>query len=255
MNAQAYIEKFARALQSNDLKTAEDALHTWDLTDANDPELYVAYFNFYTVKALEKDSTKFDKQYAHKAIEYIGEGVDRFPTRLDMRIVKMYMYANIKEFKPLTEEVIKMIDYSKKIQHQWKDEGFSIVTRPYEMVTGAVAEFQEILLNQETEACNLDVIRISEKMLTVFPRNAQSYINISSAYLPQKKYDVCLENLLKAKEIEPNKSSLLYKIGYIYEQKGDKANAKQYYEASIKHAKERDEKFKNASQKQLKGLK
>jgi tetratricopeptide (TPR) repeat protein len=251
MSAQSHFAKFATAFEAHDMVKAEKALHEWDLADANDPELYVAYFNFFTYKSMEKDSVNLDKQFAHKAIEFISEGVDRFPSRFDMRIVKIYMHARLGEFNAFTEDVLKLIEFSVKIDNQWKSEGFRLITEPYAIFSGAVAEFQKVLFRQNNNVCNKYVIKISETMIKYYPKNVQSYVNISTAYIETKEYDKSIDALLKAREKEPNNVSLMYKLAYVYKLNGDKLNAKALFDLTVKSASEKDEIYKKAAQKQL----
>jgi len=247
----SYFEKFVRPFQAGDLDKAEKALQEWDLADSNDPELYVAYFNFFTEKGLQKDSTKLDIKYANQALGYISEGINRFPTRIDMRIAKLYMLERIKNYPAVTNEVIKMIETSVKIDNQWKGEGFMLIQEPYEVFRGAVYEFQNRLLDQQNANLDKDVLKISEIMIKYYPKNVNSYVCISSVYLATDEYDKSLQALLKACDYEPNNVSLLYKTGYVFKLKGDKANARKMFNLTIESATRNDEIYKKAAQKQL----
>jgi tetratricopeptide (TPR) repeat protein len=246
------------ALDAKDMTKAEEILKAWDYADANDPELYVSYFNFFTVKSLDAGvigATGYDGKYAQKALEFITEGIDRFPTRFDMRIAKIYMLGKLKDYPGYTSEIIKMIDYSDEIKNNWKGENFTVVENPDEMFKGAVLDFQEFLFTKEDTTLYKDIIRISEEMLKYYPKDVQSRLNISTVHVAQREYSKSIETLLKAADVEPGNSVLLYNIAYVYNLKGDKENAKKYYELTIKHIGEKEEKLKEAAQKQLEALK
>jgi hypothetical protein len=57
---QTFKDVFRKALDRKDMKDAKEILLAWDYEDRNDPELYSSYFNYYTVKSLEKDSLRYD---------------------------------------------------------------------------------------------------------------------------------------------------------------------------------------------------
>lgn len=255
VSGQSFKETFRQALDARDMAKAEEILKAWDFADSNDSELYVSYFNFYTVKSLEKKAETYDREYAKKALEYISEGVDRFPTRFDMRIAKIYMLGELEDYSSYTSEIIRMIEYSDKIQNNWKGEDFSLVDKPEDMFFGAVLDFQELLYSKQDASLYKDMIRISEEMLKYYPKHVQSRLNLSTVYIIQKEYDKSLETLLKAKEIEPGNPVLLYNIAYVYNLKGDKENAKKHYELTIAYTTEEGEKLKEAAQKQLDALK
>ena len=252
---QSFKKDFWTALQAKNMIKAEEVLNAWDFADANDPELYVSYFNYYTVKSLEKDSTVLDKQYTSKALEFISEGIERFPTRFDMRLAKIYMFERLKDFTSFTDEVIKLVNYSKKIEHNWKGENFSLINEAEEVFYGSVMEFQEKLFSEENPSLYKNIIQISNEMVKNYPNHVQSWLNISTINFMQKEYDKSLEALMKAINIEPKNAMLLFNIAHVYGLKGDKENTKKYYELSVANATDKEEKLKEAAQKQLDAIK
>jgi tetratricopeptide (TPR) repeat protein len=240
------------------MKKAEQTLKDWDLTDANDAELYNAFFNFYTVKSMDAATplakTKYDIQYSKQALEYITEGIERFPTRIDMRIAKIYMLGELNNYKDYVSEILALITYSDKIKNNWKQEGFTSVSYPEDIFFGIVTEGQGLLFSKEDPSLFNDIIRISEEMIKYYPKHNQSYLACSTVYIAQKKYDKSLEMLLKVFEFEPENPIILFNIAYVYHLKGEKPNAKRYYELTIKHCGEKEDKLKEAANSRLKGL-
>jgi tetratricopeptide (TPR) repeat protein len=253
--SQSFADDFRKAVAKKDLKRAEEVLHAWEFSDANDPDVYIGYFNLFTLKSLEKDSTKYDKELAHKALEYISYGITNYPTRFDMRVAKIYMYGRLKEFKPFTDNVIQLIEYSKKINCNWKGEGFRILDTPEKIFSGAVLDAQETLFAQKDSTLYKDIIRISEVMHANFPKDYQCLLSLSMVYFTQKKYDKSLEVLLKAKDLEPNNAVLMYNLAQVYREKGDKDNLRRYLELTVRMATQKEEKLSQAAKKQLNELK
>ena len=252
---QSYKERFSTALEAKDMAKAEATLKEWDFNDANDAELYVSYFNFFTVKSMENSSEENVKANSSKALEFITEGIQRFPTRFDMRIAKIYMLNEIKEYDEFTSEIIKLIDASVKNRNDWKGEDFTLIEKPDDMFFGAILEFQEMLFKKNDPNLHKNIIKISEKMQAVFPRHTQSRLIMSTVYIAQKEFDKSLKALQAAEKYEPDNSILLYNIAYVYAEKGDKVNAKKYYELAITNITEKEVKLKEAAQKQIELLK
>jgi tetratricopeptide (TPR) repeat protein len=252
---QSFKAEFNAALKVKDMAKAEKILQDWDLADANDAELYVSYFNFFTLKSMEKDSTKFNKEDAQKALDFITEGIERFPSRFDMRLGKIYMQEKLKDYESFTAEIIRLIQYSKKIQNNWKGEEFRLLDRPDEMLEGAVQDFQEIIFSTEDTTLYANIVEISEEMLKYYPGHTQSLMNISTISIKRHDFDRSLDALLKADRTKADDSILKYNIAYVYQAKGDLENAKKYYQLTIDHAKEKEAKLKEAAQKQLNALK
>jgi len=251
---QTFKDVFRKALERKDMKDAKEILLAWDYEDRNDPELYSSYFNYYTVKSLEKDSLRYDRKYADSALYYISEGVNMFPTRLDMRVAKIYMLSKLKEFKELADETIQLIDHSKKIGNNWKGEDYRLIEAPQIVMEGAVQEFQEILFAQGDSTLYGNIRRISELMIKYYPGYEQSWINLSTLHIIKKEYDKSLEALKKAEKVNPKNSFLLYNMASVYKIKGDKANAKKYFQLTIVNVDKKELKLKKAAEDQLKLL-
>ena len=257
VNAQTFRLEFMKSLNAKDMKRAEEILKAWDLTDANDPELYVAFFNFYTVKSMDAGLLSlngFEKKLADQALEFISEGIQRFPIRLDMRIAKIYMLGKLDDYPSYVSEIMKLITYSAKIKNNWKQEDFMSVDYAEDMFFGVVAEGQEFLFSKNDASLFKEIIRISDEMLKYYPKHNQSRLAVSTVYIAQKEFDKSLETLLKAIEIEPGNAVILYNIAYVYYLKDDKANARKYFELTIKHCGEKEDDLKEEAKKQLEDL-
>ena len=256
VSGQSYKESFMRALNAKNMVKAEEILQEWDLADANDAELYVAYFNFYTVKSQEKagviNTIGYDKKSAEKALEFITDGIERFPTRFDMRIAKIYMLASLKDYTSFTSEVVDMIEFSDKIKNNWRGSDFDAIEEPVKLFNGAISNFQG-MLNAEKNALHYNnMIKIAETMLKYYPKYVQSMIDMSTAYVRLNKYDKSLEVLLKASSIEPKNAIVHYNLAYVYNLKGNKVNAKKHYELVVTNATEKEQALKEGAQKHLK---
>jgi tetratricopeptide (TPR) repeat protein len=252
---QSFKEVFKEALNAKNMARAEKILKDWDFADTNDPELYVSYFNFYTLKSREKDPRNYDMEYVRKALDFISEGIERFPTRFDMRIGKLYMLAQTKDYAAVTADVIQLIKYSDKIKNNWKSEDFRLLEEPDKMLYGAVQEFQELLFAEEDEKLHEDILQISEEMLRYYPEHLQSRLNQSTIHVIRKEYDKSLETLLKAEKIDSKDPVLLYNIASVYKLKGEKEQAGKYFELTTRHTTAKEADLKAAAQKQLNSLK
>ena len=255
---QSYKLNFLKALEANNMAKAEEILKAWDMADVRDPELYVAYFNFYTVKSKGANMlfiSGYDANYSKKALEFISIGIDLYPARFDMRVAKNFMLKELNDIPAYISEVINMIAYSDQIKNNWKGEDFLSVNKAEEMFYGAVLDAQEFLFSKENPSLFKEIIRISDEMLKYYPAHVQSLLNKSTVYVAQKEYDKSLEALLKAVEIDPANSILLYNVASVYNLKGNKENARKYFELTIRHIKEKEERLRDAAQRQLEALK
>ncbi len=141
--AQTFKDQFNDLVSKNDTTGQQQLLQKWEQTDRNDPELFVAYFNYYVnqsineaitlgqnpkgenvLQIMDEDSTEkepvgyiYDGTYytpelLYKGFDWINKGIEKFPDRLDMRFGKIYMFGEIEDYENFTQEIIKTIDYS-----------------------------------------------------------------------------------------------------------------------------------------------
>ena len=256
-NAQSFREDFMQALNKKDMKQMEAVLKAWDLNNANDPELYVAFFNFYTLKSMDAGTLSkngYDTSNSKQALEFISEGIERFPSRLDMRIAKIYMLGALNNYHDYVEEIIVLIAFSHKIQNQWKHEDFLSVSYPEEIFYGIVADGQEFLFSKEDPSLFNDIIRISNEMLKYYPTHTQSRIAISMVHVARKENEKALTMLLNGVNFDPTNAVLLFNIAYLYHIKEDKVNAKKYFELTVTHCNDKEADLKEAAQKLLKEI-
>jgi tetratricopeptide (TPR) repeat protein len=252
---QTFKDVFRNALDKKDMNDAKEILLAWDYEDRNDPELYPSYFNYYTVKSMEKDSLNYDREYADSALYYISLGIDMFPTRFDMRVAKIYMLSKLEEFDELTDETIRIIEKSKEINNNWKGQDYRLIDAAKTVMEGAVQEFQEVLFAQEDTTLYDNIERISRSMLKNYPDLEKSWVNLSTLHLIKKEYDKALEALKNGEKVNPQNAFLLYNMAFVYKLKNDKTNAKKYFQMAINNIDIRKEaSLKKAAEEQLKQL-
>ena len=165
------------------------------------------------------------------------------------------MLGRIKEYSAYTDEVINLINYSVKIDNNWKGDGFKLLDRPVEMFEDAVLEFQGRLFADNDALLYNNIIQISNEMLKCYPYNIQSRINLSTIYIKQKEYDKSIDILQKALEMDKNNPIVSYNLAHVFGLKGDIVNAKKYFELTVVNAEGKEEKLKSIAQKQLETMK
>jgi hypothetical protein len=150
IKGQSFIQQFDDLLSKKDTAGQQKLLEKWSKSDSNDPELFVAYFNYFVSKGRKeiimlgndpngKDALKlqdpnksdqapsaflydnghYDPTLLSKGFEWIDKGIDKHPNRLDMRFGKIYIYGEIRDYENFTTEIIKTIDYSDKNKNKW----------------------------------------------------------------------------------------------------------------------------------------
>jgi len=273
----------------NDLVSKKDTvgqlqlLEKWEKTDKDDPELFVAYFNYFVRKSkkeiltlgqnpkgedvlqiMDQDTTKkepvafmygdtyYDPDLLSKGFDWINKGIEKHPNRLDMRFGKIYMFGQLEEYEKFTTEIIKTIDYSSVNKNKWTWADSKPLDDPKEFMLSSIQNYQLQLYNTENDDLLDNMKRIAETVLKYYPDHVESLSNISIVFMLKKQYERALEPLLKAEKLNPKDYIVLSNIAQAYKLKGDKKNAIKYYELTLKHG---DDQAKKYAQGQIDELK
>ncbi|MGZ3812587.1 MAG: tetratricopeptide repeat protein [Mucilaginibacter sp.] len=277
-----YSQAFAQDYQSqfksiqNDTAAQSKLLAEWTKTQPEDPELYVAYFNFYVRKSMRElvnlettqhgdkslqitdpktgkvvaymnDGVTYDKDMVEKGLHYIDIGIEKFPARLDMRFGKIYILGKIYDYENFTQTLIAAIDYSQKINLKWTWTN----NKPVDDSKKFMLSAEQTYITQLYEAGDgqaKNMRAIAETVLKYYPDHVENLSNLGITYIITKDYAHALEPLLKAEKVAPTDGIVLNNIAYCYELKGDKLNAIKYYELTEKYG---DDRAKRSAKQKL----
>lgn len=260
-------------------------LENWEKRSLNDPELYVAYFNYFVEKSRSEvlvigqdlkqnaymvleienqDSSKqdrveymyrqvsFQEFYTQKAIEWIDKGIDRFPNRLDMRFGKIYFLGLLENYEAFTEQIIQTVDYSAINQNQWLWSENCVLEQPKERMLGSIQDYQNDLYATSQDTLLYNMQKIAEAVLKVYPDHIESLSNIGAVYFLLGQYEKALTPLLTAYQLNPKDLVVINNIAEIYNELGLNIKAEAYYRLMMKYGDKQDKKYAKAKIKQLK---
>ncbi len=261
-SAQTLAEYDALATKKDTL-TQQAMLKKWEKKGANDSDFYVAAFNYYVnhgrkeIISLQQNAPKgealiisdtlgnpagyiggtvtYDQRDVKKALDYISNGISKFPDRLDMRFGKTYLLGENEDWQAFTSEVIAVIDHSDKIKNKWKWKGGEPLEDAKDFMLGNIQSYVLQIYNTEDDSLLLYMAQIAERILKYYPDHIESLSNLSIVYMLQNQPDKALAALLKAEKINPNDMIVLGNIAHCYKMKGDTANAIKYYENIVKN--------------------
>ena len=283
VSGQTFKQQFNDLVSKKDTIGQQQLLEKWEKTDSNDPELFVAFFNYYVIKSkkeivtlgqnpkgkdvlqiMDQDTTKkepvafmygdtyYEPTLLSKGFDWISKGIKKHPNRLDMRFGKIYMFGQLEDYENFTTEIIKTIDYSNENKNKWTWADSKPLDDPKEFMLSSIQNYQLQLYDTENDKLLDNMKRIAETVLKHYPDHVESLSNISIVFMLQKQYDKALEPLLKAEKINPKDYIVLSNLAQAYKLKGDNKNAIKYYELTLKHGDEQSKKYAQGQIDELK---
>ncbi len=250
--------RFDSAFKANDLARAQKVLSEWSKAAPEDPELYVAYFNFHlkraeretlvisrdpeekgAIRIVKSDDEKvvayigsgtyFETGDFEKSVEYIGQGIDKFPDRLDMRFGRIAALRYIRDYRRMTMGIVSAVERSAVNRNRWLWLKNKPVDAPMTTMLESIQSYVTTIFDAGDE--HIPLIReIADAVLKVYPDNVENLSNRAVTHLILSEFDEALVWLQKAEKLRPGDFVVIGNIAYCYYKKGDKPNAVKYYE-------------------------
>lgn len=270
VNAQS-LKEFSNLTKNNDTIAQKAMLEKWEKKGVNDPDFYVAAFNYYVNRARkevlnlgtdepdgeslalqdEEGNTAgflgskiiYSADESDQAISYINKGIAKFPDRLDLRFGKIYLLGELGNYGDYTKDIIAVVDHSAKIKNKWFWKEGKPLDDAKAFMLGSMQDYIIRLYNTENDALLDNMLQISETVLKYYPDHVESLSNISIVYMIKNKPNEALEALLKAEKLAPKDTIVLGNIAHAYVISGDKKNALKYYELVMAYGDENSKAF------------
>ena len=261
--SQDFQKRWKDVCAKNDTLGQTQLLKDWSASNPRDPELYIAYYNYYIRKsareiislnsdrkgkegfalsdstgkevAFMSSSVQYDPEILQKGFNYINEAISLYPTRLDMRFGRIYMLGKIENYGAFAKAIVETIDYGNSIKNAWLWKEGKPLEDSKEFFLGSIQEYNSTLYNTGDDKLLPHMRQISEAVLNYYPTHVESLTNVALTYIVVGEYDKGLPYLLKAETISPKDIVVLNNIAQVYSRKNDKTNAKAYFEKVIKY--------------------
>ncbi|HEY1031941.1 MAG TPA: hypothetical protein VGD89_09220 [Flavipsychrobacter sp.] len=276
--AQSYNARFDKLFNAKDTAGQRMLLEKWYAEKPDDAEYYTAAFNYHAVKSREpvlsfddkaqgknslavrnnQDSTMaflnesagYNPQALVQAYRVIDEGIGKFPKRLDMRFGKIYMLGENGRYDVFADELVKTLQYSATINHQWLWTDNKPVKDPVTFLKDNTQSYILQLYEVGDEQAD-NMLKAANAALLLFPDHAPFLSDQAVAYSIKNELSQALVPLLKAAAIVPEDYIVLNNIAEIYYRLKDKENALKYYRMVLKYG---DAQAKNLAKERIKEL-
>ena len=144
-----YKSEYDNLLSARNLEGIAALLPKWEKAEPKNPELYIAYFNYYLLKGqrsthsldtYKKDNSNslalvdqktnkiagylnnniwYEKEDVDKALSYLEKGLKFGKNRLDIYFGRIHILGEIGEYEKQSQKIIEVLKLGKQINHKW----------------------------------------------------------------------------------------------------------------------------------------
>lgn len=255
-----YKADYERLLKEGKLEELSALLAAWEREDSRNPEVYIAYFNYYlrtgmhsgiSIDAYLKDprnelalrdpktneiagyindGTWYEKEACDRGLEYLNRGLALAPDRLDMHFGQIHVLGQIGEYGLGSERLIELLRRSRVNGNKWLwSNGESVTEDGEAMLLDSVNDYYGLWLRVRTADSLKAAEAASAEQVRLYPRSLYGYNIMGVVNGIRGNLGEALGWYLKAEELDGKDYIVLNNIAYCYEQLSEIDNAIGYY--------------------------
>ena len=263
--ADDFKDTYVQLLKSNKDEELYQHLADWEQADPHNPELYIAYFNYYynlsreervlvispsQIDQVNPEGTFFrlndpddpDKLVGYLyseivyneekiglALNYLNEGLKRYPARLDMHLGKIHILGLVSRHEAQKDALLEVLNISTGIDNQWLFQDGAGLEDAYnfmiENIQGRIGQYFYL----EDERKNDYISEICQRMIDLYPDCVYAYNNLGSLYYYEGNYGEAIKYFKLAVEHNPFDTIVINNIAHLAKITGDQETALEYY--------------------------
>ncbi|UTC65935.1 MULTISPECIES: lipopolysaccharide assembly protein LapB [unclassified Treponema] len=279
-----YKTEYDNLLAARDLQKIAALLPKWEKAEPKNPELYIAYFNYYLLKGqrskhsldtYRKDNSNslalvdqktnkiagylnnniwYEKEDVDKALSYLEKGLKFGKNRLDMYFGRIHILGEIGEYEKQSQRIIEVLKLSKTIKNKWlwsMNEAIpSSESERFFLIS--VTEYYKSLLQKSTPETLSAAEKACEAQLKLYPNNIEVHNYLSLTYIGQGKFKEALNVLLKADKLTNEDYVIIFNMARCYGGLKQYGKAKECY---LRMKKNPDKRVQDMAEQRLSELK
>lgn len=278
-----YRDDYERLLNENKLDELKILLAEWEKAESKNPELSIAYFNYYLRTGMHSgvsidtylkdpknelalrdpktneivgyinDGTWYEKEACEKALDYLNKGLQLAPDRLDMHFGQLHVLGQMGEYERGSQRLRELLKRSKVNNNEWLWSGGEPVPEDGEaMLLGSINDYYGLWLRVKTPESLKAAETAGSEQIRLYPESVYGYNILGVVNGVRGQAREALGWYLKAEELDGRDYIVLNNIAYCYEQLGETGNAIRYYR---KMEESGNEEVADYARKRMTGLK
>ncbi len=249
-------------LGASKLTELEQHLALWESAEPRNPEMFIAYFNYYLRKGMHdgisidtylkdpknqlavtdpdtheivgyiNDGTWYEKEDLERALDYLSRGLAITPNRLDMHFGQIHILGQVGEYSRQADKIIEALRVSRAISNKWLWSNNETIPDEdgEDFLLSNINDYYGLWFRVKNAESFTAAERVSKYQVELYPQNIYGYNILGVINGMQGRLDEALSYYLQAEKINNADVVVLNNIAYCYEQKKDTVNARLYYQ-------------------------
>ena len=237
-----YKSEYDNLLSARNIKGIAALLPKWEKAEPKNPELYIAYFNYYLLKGQRSTQSNkiagylnnniwYEKEDVDKALSYLEKGLKFGKNRLDMYFGRIHILGEIGEYEKQSQKIIEVLKLGKEINHKWLWSMNEVIpsSESEHFFLISINEYYKNWLQKSSPQTLNAAEKTGEAQLKLYPKNIEVHNYLSLAYIGQGKFKEALNVLLKADKLANEDYVIIFNMGRCYEALKQYDKAKECY--------------------------
>ena len=256
-----YKSEYDNLLSARNLEGIAALLPKWEKAEPKNPELYIAYFNYYLLKGqrsthsldtYKKDNSNslalvdqktnqiagylnnniwYEKEDVDKALSYLEKGLKFGKSRLDMYFGRIHILGEIGEYEKQSQKIIEVLKLGKEINHKWLWSMNEVIpaSESERIFLVSINDYYKALLQKSEPKTFLAAEKACAAQLKLYPKDVEVHNYLALAYIGQGKIQEALNVLLKADKLAKEDYTILFNMASCYETLKQYDKAKECY--------------------------
>ncbi|AHC16242.1 tetratricopeptide repeat protein [Salinispira pacifica] len=251
---------YLKLLDNQSFEELELHLHDWESRNPDDPEMLIAWFNYYlnmgrtSGMVMEKrddqpagssmaisdpdtgdvigymyEQTEYDPEMVGRGISYLNRALELYPDRLDIHFGKIKTLEDLGDYQAESRALQHAIEVSSDIANQWFWSDYEALEDGKAFFIGNIQDYYSHWFNDGGDTA-IDAIRsAAETQMKEFPGHPYAYNNMALSHLVKNELEAALPYLLEAETLSPEDYIVINNIARVYYTLGDSESARRYF--------------------------
>lgn len=252
--------RYLELLDTQSFEELELHLRDWESRNPNDPEMFIAWFNYYlnsgrsSGMVMEKrdnqpagssmaisdpdtgdvigymyERTDYEPEMVGRGISYLNRALELYPDRLDIHFGKIKTLEDMGDYEAESRALQHAIEVSSNIGNEWFWSDYEAVQDGKAFFIGNIQDYYGHWFNDGGDSAIAAIRSTAEIQMREFPEHPYGYNNMALSHLVKNELKTALPYLLEAEALSPDDYIVINNIARVYYNLGDRESARRYF--------------------------